>query len=306
MKFTSFTDWSYSEVFIYFSVKSCAVESPIKIYSVVLPVILGIFLKIGSVPFFLWKPEIYKHFSPVVLFIYMTSYLFGTVFFTSTLLTKNYYLIAEFFYPYIYTIALISLILITFLLYSVVEIRPFLAYSSIIHISFILLSLFQADFGGFGVSLLYLFVYIFLTFFFFVILFSGLGMNFWFLTDLQYLYKIPPLVTAFSIFMLGMSGTPPFLGFFTKFSVISMLFTAQDYLFFFVTLFSGFFAAFFYIQNYRFYGYSTKSHTYVKTYFIAKYTGKLHLLLYFFVAINVLAIFFINDFFIIFQLISIL
>ena len=106
--------------------------------------------------------------------------------------------------------------------------------------------------------------------------------------------------------MLGMSGTPPFLGFFTKFSVISMLFTAQDYLFFFVTLFSGFFAAFFYIQNYRFYGYSTKSHTYVKTYFIAKYTGKLHLLLYFFVAINVLAIFFINDFFIIFQLISIL
>ena len=306
MKFTSFTDWNYSEIFIYFFVRACEVESSVKIYSVVFPLILGVFLKIGSVPFFLWKPEIYKNFSPVVLFIYMTSYLFGTVFFTATLLAKNYYLISEFFYPYIYTIALISLIFVTFLLYSVVEIRPFLAYSSIIHVSFILLSLFQVDLGGFGVSLLYLFVYTFLTFFFFIILFSGLGMNFWFLTDLQYLYKSPSLLTAFSIFMLGMSGTPPFLGFFTKFSVISMLLTAQDYLFFFITVLSGFFAAFFYIQNYRFYGYSLKSYTYVKTYFITKYNAKLYLLMYFFVLINVFALFFINDFFIIFQLIGII
>lgn len=306
MKFTSFTDWTYSELFIYFSVFNVDGVSVVKLYSILLPVVLGILLKIGSVPFFLWKPEIYKNFSPVVLFIYMTSYLFGSVFFTIILFSGYYHLIAEFFYSYIYVISIVSLVVVTFLLYSVVEIRPFLAYSSIIHVSFILLSTFQADFSGVGVSLLYLFVYLFLTFFFFSILFSVLGVNFWFLTDLQYLNRIPMLITAFSIFMLGMSGTPPFLGFFTKFSVISMLFTAQDYLFFFITLISGFFAAFFYIQNYRFYGYSVKSYTYVKSHFVLKYNSKLYLLIYFFVFINLFSVFFINDFFIFFQLLSII
>lgn len=306
MKFTSFTDWTYSEIFIYFSSFNGENVSPIKVYSIILPIVLGVLLKIGSVPFFLWKPEIYKNFNPVVLFIYMTSYLFGTVFFTIILFSSHYTLISGFFYPYIYIISIISLVIVTFLLYSVVEVRPFLAYSSIIHISFILLSTFQPDFGGLGVSLLYLFTYLLLTLLFFSILFSVLGINFWFLTDLQHLNRFPTLVTAFSIFMLGMAGTPPFLGFFTKFSVIAILFTAQDYLFFFITLISGFFAAFFYIQNYRFYGYSIKSYTYVKTHVTIKYNLKLYLLIYFFVFVNLFSSLLINDFFIFFQLLSII
>lgn len=95
-----------------------------------------------------------------------------------------------------------------------------------------------------------------------------------------------------------MAGIPPFLGFFAKISLISLLLFNEEYLLFFLTLISGFFISFFYIQNYRFFGYNIKNINYNKNIFLLKNNKNLYFLFYIFIFINIFSFLFINDFFI--------
>lgn len=205
----------------------------------------------------------------------MSSYLFSLLFFLINFFYNYFYLIYNIWYLFFYILIILSFILISFMLYSITELRQFLAYTSIIHICFIFLSMFSFKVINTNITYFYLFVYLFFIFFFFIIIFSLPNNMVWFLTDLQYLTKIPVITTSFSVLMLGMAGIPPFLGFFAKLSVVSNMLVNEDYFLFFLSIFIGLFVSFFYIQNYRFYGFNLKNIYYNKSSIVYKFNNKL-------------------------------
>jgi NADH:ubiquinone oxidoreductase subunit 2 (subunit N) len=137
-----------------------------------------------------------------------------------------------------------------------------------------------------------------MIFFFTILFFFQNNNNIWYFTDLQYFFKNSIIATGFSILFISMAGIPPFLGFFAKISLVSLLLYNEEYLLFFLTLISGFFISFFYIQNYRFFGYNIKNINYNKNIFIIKNNKNLYIYYYLLLFINIFSFFFINDFFI--------
>jgi len=97
---------------------------------------------------------------------------------------------------------------------------------------------------------------------------------------------------------LGMSGIPPFLGFFSKILIISSLIYYENYFLFFTFFISSLIIAFYYIQNYRFFGYRLKNITYFKNNLIVKFNYKYLNYLITFIFLNVLSLFFINEIYI--------
>lgn len=227
----------------------------------------------------------------------MTVYLFSLLFLFIVLFNNYFILIKEWFYFYLYIVSIITLIFISLYLYSIVEVRTFLAYSSLTHLSFVFLALSTNNYLNSSTALFYVFSYLYYMFFFFCIYFTLTRNTFWYLSDLQYVNS-NIIVSSFLVFFVGLAGIPPFLGFFSKLSVIILLIFSGDYLSGILCLFTGFFVAFFYLQNYRFYGYQKKYFNYRNKLVIVKNSTNLYYYLSFFIITNLLSIFFINDLFI--------
>ena len=296
-RFVNFVEWLHMNIYFFFLTFSWYQLFSLQYLNIWLPLILGLFLKIGVVPFFFWKPELYKNLSTINLFLYMSVYLFSLLFLFIVIFNNYLILIKEWFYMYFYIISIFSLIFVTLYLYSIVEVRMFLAYSSIVHVSFIFLALMSNNYLNSSTALFYVFSYLYYTVFFFCIYFTLTKNTFWFLSDLQYINS-NIIASSFLIFFVGLAGIPPFLGFFSKLSVIILLLFSGDYFAGILCLVSGFFVAFFYLQNYRFYGYQKKYFNYKNKTIILKMNVKLYYYLAFFIITNLFAIFFISDLFI--------
>jgi NADH:ubiquinone oxidoreductase subunit 2 (subunit N) len=296
-RFANFVEWLNLNIYFFFLTFSWYHLFSLQYLNIWLPLILGLFLKIGVVPFFFWKPEIYKNLTSTILFLYMTVYLFSLLFLFIVLFNNYFILIKEWFYFYLYIVSIITLIFISLYLYSIVEVRTFLAYSSLTHLSFVFLALSTNNYLNSSTALFYVFSYLYYMFFFFCIYFTLTRNTFWYLSDLQYVNS-NIIVSSFLVFFVGLAGIPPFLGFFSKLSVIILLIFSGDYLSGILCLFTGFFVAFFYLQNYRFYGYQKKYFNYRNKLVIVKNSTNLYYYLSFFIITNLLSIFFINDLFI--------
>ena len=295
---TSFFDWSNIEIFFFFYKYSWGMLSWFDFIMVWLIFFIGLLLKIGFFPFFLWKPEIYKNFNVFILFFYMFMYLFFVLIFFFFFFNNYLLLIKDLWYIYIYYLFTIASVVILFYLYSLQDIRSFLAYSSALNLCYLLLVLTVNNYTGFSVFIFYLIIYSFYVFNFFIFLFL-LSNNFlWFFTDLQMLSEFVFLVCFFFGFFFGLAGVPPFLGFFSKISVVSLMLFEEQYFFFFMSLFIGLFASFFYLQVYRFSGFSLKTIHYYNRVLTLKFSGILLFLNYFILFINILSIFFLSDLFI--------
>lgn len=296
-RFANFVEWLNLNVYFYFLTFSWYHLFSLQYLNIWLPLILGLFLKIGVVPFFFWKPEIYKNLTSTILFLYMTVYLFSLLFLFIVLFNNYFVLIKEWFYFYLYIISIFTLVFINLYLYSIVEVRTFLAYSSLTHLSFIFLALSTNSYVNSSTAIFYIFSYLYYMFFFFCIYFSLSRSTFWYLSDLQYINS-NIIVSSFLVFFVGLGGIPPFLGFFSKLSVIILLIFSGDYFAGVLCLITGFFVAFFYLQNYRFYGYQKKYFNYKNKLIIIKNNTNLYYYLSFFIITNLFSIFLVNDLFI--------
>lgn len=101
----------------------------------------------------------------------MVIYSFSGLYFFIIFLTNYIFLLKNHIYIFIYIISIFSLIILSLIIFSVTEIRPFLAYTSSIHIIFIMLGVFMKSTNNLSISYFYLFTYLYLMFFFFIILF---------------------------------------------------------------------------------------------------------------------------------------
>lgn len=294
-KFTSFFNWSNVEIFFFFYKYSWNFVSFFDFLMIWIIFFIGLLLKIGFFPFFLWKPELYKSLSVYILFFYMYVYLFFILLFIFFFFNSYLYLIKDLWYIYIYYIYTIAIIFLLFYLYSIQDIRSFLAYSSALNLCYLLIILTLQDFFSSAIFIFYLLTYMFYVFNFFIFLFLITNNFLWFFTDLQLLSNNLSLLIFFFCIFFGMAGIPPFLGFYAKLKIILLLLNNDTIFFFFITLFSGLFSAFFYLQVYRFSGFSFTRVQYVHCTFIPKFSYNLYIINYLFLFINIFSYFFISD-----------
>ena len=289
-----FLDWINIEIYVYFLNFSNFYLNNNEFLLIFLPLILGILLKLGIFPFFFWKPEIYRNFSLDIIFVYMTTYMFSTSYFIIFIITTYFLLINKFVFLYFNFVIVFTLIFLPIVFYSVTEIRLFLGYTYLFHIAIILISSFLNSLFYYS-SFIYLIVYIYFSFYLIVLLYYISNINLWYFTDFQVFFKNNLVNLVLFNLMLGMSGIPPFLGFFSKISVVSVLMLNENYFYFFIFFISGLVLSFYYIQNYRFFGYNLKSINYSKDYLVLKLNFSYLNYLILFIFFNLFSFFFFSD-----------
>lgn len=190
---------------------------------------LGYLMKLGSAPFHQWVPDVYEgvEFILTAFLILVISPALNLKFFIFIkLLIPNldfYNLIFGFFL----LCGFLSIIIGVFNAIGQFKLKRFLAYASINHLGFILISLATPTFIGFFASLFYLFTYIFTNMAFFTIILMVQQFN---LLTVIYLNQLKSLMNhsyfLFSLLLIpifSFAGFPPFAGFFGKLFVFSSL-----------------------------------------------------------------------------------
>lgn len=302
MKFNYILDWSNFDLFFLFSYYS---QINLKFYFFIYNLlIVGFALKIGIFPFFFWKPEIYKNFSLSTLFFYMVIYLFCFINLFILLVSKYFILTINFWFFYLYVILYLTIIIVPIFIYSVFEIRVFLGYISVFHLIFIFFSAMLLNTSSLNISYFYLICYMFFTLNLFSIMFSTTTNSLWYLTDLQLFNSIPLVNTSILILFVSYAGLPPTLGFFSKLSLIFNFLVNNDFILFIIILISSFYIIYFYLQNYRFFGFSLSGYDYINNLVNYKLVLRFSGSYLFFIFWSLTSVFFYNDIFIFTNLVN--
>lgn len=183
-------------------------------------------VKLSLVPFHMWAPDAYEA-SPLPI----TSFLASLIKFALMAALIKILMVA--FAPLKIKLGdlLIPISLLTLLIGALLAIRQdniirMLAYSSITHAGYASLGLLSGDFLGYGFTLFYMFVYLFMTLgtFGLLIYLVKLKREFLEIPALSGLSKDLPLISFFIlVFFFSLAGIPPTAGFMAKFYLFVML-----------------------------------------------------------------------------------
>jgi len=225
-------------------------------YAVILGLLfffISFLFKLGAAPFHMWVADVYEG-VPISVTIFLTTVPKIAIFsiFTRLMYTCFYSLI-YYWQPLLTLTAIISIVFITFVLVSQKKIKRFLAYSSIVHMGYLLLGISLGTLEGVYSSFLYLIIYMVNTINIWTILIS---LNYVekqykikYISDLNFLYKINPLLAIVcALSLLSMAGIPPLAGFFAKFYIFLATLQNASYLLAFIGLLTSVVSSFYYIR----------------------------------------------------------
>ncbi len=183
-------------------------------------------VKLSLVPFHMWAPDAYEA-SPLPV----TSFLASLIKFALMAAFIKILIVA--FAPLKISLGelLIPITLLTLLVGALLAIKQdniirMLAYSSITHAGYASLGLLSGDFLGYGFTIFYMFVYLFMTVgtFGLLIYLAKLKREFLEIPALSGLSKDLPLISFFVlVFFFSLAGIPPTAGFMAKFYLFVML-----------------------------------------------------------------------------------
>lgn len=183
-------------------------------------------IKLSLVPFHMWAPDAYEA-SPLPI----TAFLAGIIKFAMLATLIKLLILA--FSPLKIDIGklLIPTALLTILIGSLLAIKQdhivrLLAYSSIAHVGYATLGLVSGDFTGYGFSLFYMFVYLFMTIgsFALLIYLAKIKESMLLIPQLSGLAQQLPLVSFFILLIFfSLAGIPPTAGFMAKFYLFVVL-----------------------------------------------------------------------------------
>lgn len=126
-------DWNITDSILVFLYQCSTLTQMFTLSFVWLLLLICVFIKCGTVPFYFWKPTFFKGMSLTSLFFYVYIYYFSIFFyFTYTLL----FFLNEFFFLNVYLVVLLSIVAtlgISSLLFESFYIKSFLALSSILN-----------------------------------------------------------------------------------------------------------------------------------------------------------------------------
>ena len=186
----------------------------------------GILFKLAAAPFHMWSPDVYEGSPLFITTLFSVVPKIGMLF----IAIKLFYFVLYDCLAYWQFVGLFccffSLVVGSLKALQQSKIKRFLAYSSVGHVGFLLLSVSTGTLLGIQSLLVYLVIYTITMINVWAIVFSlqVKGRNFGqlrYINDLQGLSRVNPLLSyTLAINMFSMAGIPPLAGFFAKFYVL--------------------------------------------------------------------------------------
>ena len=213
--------------------------------------IVGIAFKFGAVPFHMWLPDVYQGArTPVTLYIASAPKLAALALILRVLVDGlgDLHLAWQ---GMIMVVAVLSLIVGNVVAIAQTNIKRMLGYSAIAHVGFILLAVFTGTEEGYAAALFYTLTYVVMAAgaFGIVILLSREGFEAENLVDFKGLNARSPWFALMMLFfMFGMAGVPPWVGFFAKLNVISVVLDAGFPILAIIMVLASVVGAFYYLR----------------------------------------------------------
>jgi NADH-quinone oxidoreductase subunit N len=191
--------------------------------------IVGIAFKFGAVPFHMWLPDVYEGArSPMTLYI-ATAPKLAALALILRILADGLGGVHDAWQGMVMVLAVLSLIVGNVVAIAQSNIKRMLAYSTIAHVGFILAAVFCGTEQGYAAALFYAITYAIMVAgsFGMVILLSRQGFEAENLADFKGLNARSPWFALMMLFfMFGLTGVPPWVGFFAKVAAIDAVLTA--------------------------------------------------------------------------------
>ena len=214
-------------------------------------IIVGLAFKISAVPFHMWTPDVYQG-APTSI----------TAFFAIVPKIAAIALIFRFcLEPFgdhynewgqiVFFLSVASMFLGAIAAINQSNIKRLLAYSSIVHVGYVLIALAAANNEGVKSAAIYMFIYMIMNISVFTILLSLKKSNQYIenISDLDGLSKSNPIISiSLAIIMLSMAGIPPFIGFFGKFYVFVAAIESGLYLLSILGVLASVVSAYYYLR----------------------------------------------------------
>lgn len=215
--------------------------------------VLVFLFKVAAFPCHMWSPDVYEGaWLPITIILIVLVKLLYFLFFFKVF----FYVFIKLIYlwqPLILLSSLGSLIIGSFGIVGQNRIKRFMAYSSINHVSFILLGMSCGSTTGLAVTILYLLVYSFTLLLFFSFALNSqcfiTGRALIYLTDFANLSQFTNFTTQgfLLIVLFSMGGLPPLAGFFIKFYIYLEALSSGFYLFVIFSLVISIISTFYYL-----------------------------------------------------------
>ena len=183
---------------------------------------VGFAFKVSAAPFQIWAPDVYQGApAPVTLFMSAGPKAAAFAVFLRVFMTA-FAPITDRWEPFVWSSALLTMIIGNFAALTQSNIKRLLAYSSIAHAGYVMVAVAAHNRIGIAAAMFYLAAYAFMNIGAFAVIthFSRQGEKFVEVSDLAGLgWKQPVTAALFSIFLLSLIGVPLTGGFFGKFYI---------------------------------------------------------------------------------------
>jgi NADH-quinone oxidoreductase subunit N len=183
---------------------------------------VGFAFKVSAAPFQIWAPDVYQGApAPVTLFMSAGPKAAAFAVFLRVFMTA-FQPITSRWEPFVWTSALLTMIVGNFAALTQTNVKRLLAYSSIAHAGYVMVAIAAHSQIGTAAAMFYLAAYAFMNIGSFAVIthFSRQGEKFVNVEDLAGLgWKQPVTAALFSIFLLSLIGVPLTGGFFGKFYI---------------------------------------------------------------------------------------
>lgn len=213
--------------------------------------LVGFGFKVAAVPFHAWAPDVYQG-APSPAVVYMASGVKAAGFAgLLRVLLRAFEGYTVDWQPYVYAIAVATLLVGSVLAVVQTDVKRLLAYSSISHAGFILVGVQAATDRGISGALFYLAAYVFMVAgsFGIVSVVSRTGDDATSLDDFRGLAARRPVLAAlFTVFLLAQAGVPFTAGFVAKFEVLAAAVDASSYWLALIAMLTAVIAAYLYLK----------------------------------------------------------
>ncbi|MFO7848052.1 MAG: NADH-quinone oxidoreductase subunit N [Balneolaceae bacterium] len=188
--------------------------------------LVGIFFKLGAVPFHMWTPDVYQG-TPTTLTAFMATAAKSATFVAFILILTRMLPGTESgdWTGVIQVIAILTMIVGNLIALVQNNVKRMLAYSSIAHAGYLLVGLAAGTAAGYSGVLYYLFAYTLMNVGAFGVIAyyeRNHGLDFTSIESYAGLgFKVPAMGVMLSIFLFSLAGIPPFVGFIGKYYVFA-------------------------------------------------------------------------------------
>jgi len=193
-------------------------------------IIVGLGFKLGAVPFHMWVPDVYQG-SPTAVTLFLSSAPKIAAFaMMMRLLVNGMEAGAGGWQQMLILLAVLSLFLGNIIAIAQTNLKRMFAYSTISHMGFVLMRILSASQAGYSAAMFYAITYAIIAMggFAIIILLSREGFEAEDLADLRGLNdRHPWYAFLMMLFLFGMAGVPPMVGFYAKLSIIQSVVQAD-------------------------------------------------------------------------------